>query len=64
MSLSLTYGSPRASCIKRADMFWKMKCSPDKRVLDFLYFVDDGIRNSYGRNNPIFEYWSYTLFVL
>ena len=28
-----------------------------------LYFFDDGIRNSYGRNNPIFEYWPYTSFV-
>ena len=35
----------------------------NERVLDSLYFGDDSFRNSYGRNNPIFEYWSYTLFV-
>ena len=44
-------------------IFWKTKCWPNERVLDFSNFVDDGFRNSYGRNNPIFEYWSYTLFV-
>ena len=31
--------------------------------LDSFYFVDDGFRNSYGRNIHIFEYWSQTLFV-
>ena len=25
-------------------LFWKTKCQPDKRVLDYLYFVDDGFR--------------------
>ena len=63
MSLSLTYGSPEASCIKRANTFWKTKCEPTERFLDSLNFVNDGFRNSYGRNNPIFEHWSYTLFV-
>ena len=53
MSLSLTYGSPRPHVISE----------PNERVLDSLYFCDDSFRNSYGRNNPIFEYWSYTLFV-
>ena len=55
MSLSLTYGSP--------DIFREAKCWRNERVLDSLYFGDDSFRNSYGRNNPIFEYWSYTLFV-
>ena len=36
---------------------------PNERVLNSLYFVDDRFRNSYGRNNSIFEYWSYALFV-
>ena len=44
-SLSLTYGSPEASCIKRADTYSGRTSA------------------SYGRNNPIFEYWSYVLFV-
>ena len=35
----------------------------NERVLDSLYFSDDSFQNSYGRNNPIFEFWSYTLFV-
>ena len=26
MSLSLTYGSPEASCNKRSDTLWKAKC--------------------------------------
>ena len=57
ISLSFTYGSLEASCNKRADTY------ANERVLDSLYFCDDSFRNSYGRNNPIFEYWSYTLFV-
>ena len=57
MSLSLTYGSPEASCYKRADTYL------GRRVLDSLYFGDDSFRNSDGRNNPVFEYWSHTLFV-
>ena len=63
MSLSLTYGSLEASRIKKANTFWKTECKPNERVLDSLNFVYDGFRNSYGRNNPMFEYWSYTLFV-
>ena len=64
MSLSPTYGSPEASCNKPADtLLWEVKCKPNERVLDSLYFCDDSFRNSYGSNYPIFEYWSYTLFV-
>ena len=64
MSLSLTYGSPEASCNKRPDTYFgRRSASPNERVLDSLYFCDDSLRSSYGRNNPIFEYWSYTLFV-
>ena len=29
-----------------------------KEFWTLFNFVDDGFRNSYGRNNPIFEYWS------
>ena len=60
MSLSLTYGSPGVSCNGRADTCFGRR---SVRVLDSLYFGDDSFQNSYDRNNLIFEYWSYTLFV-
>ena len=64
ISLSFTYGSPEASCNKRADTYLgRRSASLMKEFLDSLHFCDDSFRNSYGRNNPIFEYWSYTLFV-
>ena len=64
MSLSLTYGSPEASCNKRADTYFGWRsASLMKEFWTPLYFCDDSFRNSYGRNNPIFEYWSHTLFI-
>ena len=66
ISLSFTYRSPEASCNKQADTYLgrrSAKAKPNERVLDSLYFCDDSFRSSYGRNNPIFKYWSYTLFV-
>ena len=57
MSLSLTYGSPEASCYKRADTYFgRRSASLIERVQDFLYFCDDSFRNSYGRNNLVFKY--------
>ena len=63
ISLSFTYGSPEASCNKRADTYLGRRSASLMKGLDSLYFCDDSFRNSYGRNNPIFEYWPYTLFV-
>ena len=63
MSLSLTYGSPEASCNKRADTYFGRRSASLMKEFWTLYFCDDSFRNSYGRSNPIFEYWSYTLFV-
>ena len=61
MSLSLTYGSPEASCNKRTDTYFGRRSA--SLMKDSLHFGDDSFRNSYGRNNTIFEYWSHTLFV-
>ena len=61
VSLSLTYGSPEASCNKRADTYFGRRLIKEFWTLCIL--VMTLFRNSYGRNNPIFEYWSYTLFV-
>ena len=63
MSLSLTYGSPEASCNKRADTYFGRRSASLMKEFWTLYFCDNSFRNSYGRNNPIFGYWSYTLFV-
>ena len=63
MSVSLTYRSPEASCNNRADTYFGRRSVSLMRVLDSLYVGDDSFRNSYSRNNPIFEYWSNTLFV-
>ena len=64
MSLSLTYGSPETSCNRRADTYFgRGSASLMKEFWTLRIFLNDGIRNSYGKNNPIFEYWSYTLFV-
>ena len=63
ISLSFTYGSPEASCNKRADTYLGRRSASLMKEFWTLYFCDDSFRNSYGRNNPIFEYWSYTLFV-
>ena len=64
ISLSFTYGSPEASCNKRADTYLGMRsASLMKEFWTLCIFFDDSFRNSYGRNNPIFKYWSYTLFV-
>ena len=64
MRLSLTYLSPKASCHKRADTYFgRRSASLMKEFWTLLYFCDDSFQNSYGRNNPIFEYWSYTLFI-
>ena len=66
MSLSLKYGSPEASCIKRADTYFGRRSASlaNKRVLGSLNFINDSIQNSYGRDNPIFEHWSCTLFCI
>ena len=63
MSVSLTYGSPEASCNKRADTYFGRR-SPSlmKEFWTLCIFVMT-VSESYGRNNPIFEYWSHTLFV-
>ena len=64
MSFSLTYGSPESSCNKRADTYFEIRsASLMKEFWTLCIFGDDSFRNSYGRNNPIFEYWSCTLFV-
>ena len=65
ISLSFTYGSPEASCNKRADTYLgRRSASLMKEFWTLCIFCDHSFRNSYGRNNPIFEYyWSYTLFV-
>ena len=66
MSLFLTYGSPEASCNKRADTYFGRRSASLMKefwTLCILVIGGDSFRNSYGRNNPIFEYWSYTLFV-
>ena len=64
MSLSLTYGSPEATCNKRADTYFgRQSDSLMKELWTLCIFCDDSFRNSYGRNNTIFEYWSHTLFV-
>ena len=60
MSLSLTYGSPDASCNKRADTYFGRRSSS---LMKEFWTLCIFFRSSYGRNNPIFEYWSYTLFV-
>ena len=62
MSLFLTYGSPEASCNKRADTYFGRQGASLMKEIWTLFFGDDSFRNSYGRNNPILEYWSYTLF--
>ena len=54
---------PRPHVINEPTYTLEGKVLAYERVLDFLYFGDNSFRNSYGRNNPIFEYWSYTLFV-
>ena len=64
-SLSLTYGKPEASC-NMVDMYLGKRSASlmiDETVLRFLQFGDDSIRNDYCGNYPIFEYWSYTLFI-
>ena len=63
MSLSPTYGSPEASCNKRADSYFGRRSASLMKGFWTLYFGDDSLRNSYGRKNAIFEYWSYKLFV-
>ena len=63
ISLSFTFGSPEASCNKRADTYLGRRSASLMKEFWTLYFCDDSFRNSYGRNNPIFKYWSYTLFV-
>ena len=63
ISLSLTYGSPEASCNKRANTYFGRRSASLMKEFWTLYFCDNSFRNSYGRNNPKFEYWSYTLFV-
>ena len=63
ISLSFTYGSPEGSCNKRADTYLGRRSASLMKEFWTLYFGDDSFRNSYGRNNPIFQYWSYTLFV-
>ena len=62
MSLSLTYGSPETSCNKRADTYFGRRSARLMKEFWTLYFGDDSFGNSYGRNNPIFEYWSHILF--
>ena len=61
MSLSLTYGNPEASCNKQVDTYFGKRSTSLTKEFWTLYFGDNSFRNSYGRNNPIFEYWSYTL---
>ena len=61
VSLSHTYGSPEASCNKRDDTYFGRRVINEFWTLCIL--VMTLFRNSYGRNNPIFKYWSYKLFV-
>ena len=62
--LSLTYGSPEASCNNRADTYFgRRSASLMKEFWTLCFFGDESFRDSYGRNNTIFEYWSYTLSV-
>ena len=63
MSLSLTYGSREASCNNRADTYFGRRSAGLMKEFWTLYFGHDGFQNSYSRNNPILEYWSYTLLV-
>ena len=46
MSLSLTYGSPEASCNKRADTYFGRRSA--SRVLDSLYFGDNSGLSVFG----------------
>ena len=62
ISLSFTYGSPEVSCNKRADTYLGRRSASLMKEFWTLFFVMS-FRNSYGRNNPIFEYWYYALFV-
>ena len=52
MSLSLTYGTPEASCNKRADTYFGRRSASLMKESWALYFGDDSFRNSYRRNNP------------
>ena len=62
VSVSLTYRSPEASCNKRADTYFgRRTASLIKEFWNLCILLI--FRNSYGENNPIFEYWSYTSFV-
>ena len=65
ISLSFTYRSPEASCNKRADTYLgRRSASLMKEFWTLCIFVMTVSETcSYGRNNPIFKYWSYTLFV-
>ena len=55
MSLSLTYGSPEDEAFRKSDAYFGRRSN--ERVLE------QSVRNSYGENNPILKYWSYTLSV-
>ena len=57
MSLSLTYGSPKASCNKEANTYFEMRSASLMKEFGTLCILvgDDSFLNSKGRNNPIFE---------
>ena len=63
MSLSPTYGSPEASCNMRANTYLGRRSASLMKEFWTICIFYDSFRNNYGRNNPIFEYWSYTLLV-
>ena len=64
MSLSLTYGSPEVSCNKRTNTsFGRRSTSLMKEFWTLCILLMTDSETGYGQNNPIFEYWSYTLFV-
>ena len=64
-SLSLMYGNPEVPCNSLVDMYLgKRSASLMKEFCSFCSLVgDDSIQNGYCGNYPIFEYWSYILFI-
>ena len=53
MSLSLTYGSSQTSCNRQADTYFgRGSASLMKEFWTLRIFLNDGIRNSYGKTIP------------
>ena len=60
INLSLTYGKLKVSCNSLVDMYLgRRSASLMKEFFNFCSLVSE----SYGGNYPIFEYWSFTLFI-